>query len=119
MNKIHRVLWSRCRHQFVVVAETAKTRGKGSTLSDGSAGRSGFLDGALLRPIYAALLAAGLLTPLWPMQAQAQAPAVSQLPVGGHLAAGQASIAQSGSSMAISRLAELPMLRGGWLPSAS
>ena len=32
MNKIHRVLWSRRTGQYVVVAETAKTRGKGSTL---------------------------------------------------------------------------------------
>jgi hypothetical protein len=34
MNKIHRVLWSRRTGQYVVVAETAKTRGKGSTLFD-------------------------------------------------------------------------------------
>ncbi|MEY3654858.1 MAG: Extended Signal Peptide of Type secretion system, partial [Pseudomonadota bacterium] len=30
MNKIHRVLWSRCRHQFVVVAENARSDGGGS-----------------------------------------------------------------------------------------
>jgi hypothetical protein len=35
MNKIHRVLWSRTRGQFVAVAEIAKSCGQGSSLSDG------------------------------------------------------------------------------------
>ena len=103
MNKIHRVLWSRTSGQFIAVAEITKSCGQSSGVSDGSSSAFGKVLNALwvLRPVHSALLMAGLMS-IW-TPSLAQTPASTQLPIGGQVAAGQASIAQSGSVMAITQ----------------
>ena len=103
MNKIHRVLWSRTSGQFIAVAEITKSCGQSSGVSDGSRSAFGSALNALwvLRPVHSALLMAGLMS-IW-TPSLAQTPASTQLPIGGQVAAGQASISQSGSVMAITQ----------------
>ncbi|MFZ9508873.1 MAG: filamentous hemagglutinin N-terminal domain-containing protein [Burkholderiaceae bacterium] len=105
MNKIHRVLWSRRTSTFVVAAEITKScSGASSSVARRSLSER-LLVGApwRLNPLKAALLAAGLIAPIWPSVLHAQTVAPTQLPVGGQLSAGQASIAKSGSVMSINQ----------------
>jgi len=95
MNRIYRTIWNPRTGTTVAVAETTKTRGKAA------AGGGGLALG--LRPLVAALAMAGL--------AQAATPAVpptsTQLPTGGSVVAGTASIAStvttSSASMTITQ----------------
>ena len=113
MNKIHRIVWCKKSGHFVVVAENAKSHSKGSS---GSTLTSGGVGGTLstsesnfhffFKPIWQAFVAAGLCVGFWLEPALAQTPPKSQLPVGGYLSAGQASISQSGAAMAITQASQ-------------
>ena len=98
MNKIHRVLWNKNTQTFVAVAEVAKSCGKGTARARVCAVAARNLDLAL-QTMWAALASAGL---CW-SAAFAQTLAPAQLPVGGQVSAGSASIAQSGGTMAITQ----------------
>lgn len=89
MNKIHRVIWNEVSGTFVAVAEIAKARGKRASTGTGGSVASAFL----LRPLTLAFLSMGL--------AQAAPPAPTELPTGGQIVAGQASISQSSGVMNI------------------
>jgi filamentous hemagglutinin family protein len=106
MNKIYRLLWSKSSGSFVAVPETAKSHGGGgsATVRDGSvvvlsggALAAGFI--AHLLPLVALLVSAGFVHAAPPTVA----PAATQLPAGGQVAAGIASIAQTGAVMNITQ----------------
>ena len=110
MNKIHRVLWSRCRHQFVVVAENARSDGGGSQSVCTGTGLGGQIDLFLLKPLWGLLAGVGWCVcvatapALLPLATQAQVPpAKTQLPTGGQVTAGQARVSQSGATMSITQ----------------
>ena len=110
MNKIHRVLWSRCRHQFVVVAENARSDGGGSQSVCTGTGLGGPIDLFLLKPLWGLLAGVGWCVcvatapALLPLATQAQVPpAKTQLPTGGQVTAGQARVSQSGATMSITQ----------------
>ncbi len=96
MNKIHRVLWNESLNSFVAVIEIAKSCG----------GRSG---GSVSSAASAVALAlAGLAAGTGGMAQAAPppnstAPVPTQLPTGGQLSAGQATVKQSGAVMSISQ----------------
>lgn len=84
MNHLYRLVWSERTGRFVAAPETASARGKcGGTRT--------------LKPLVALFSVLGLST------AQATPPSPSQLPDGGRVVAGQATIAQSGTRMDITQ----------------
>lgn len=104
MNRIHRVIWSRRLGAFVVAPESAKSGGKGGSVVGTSSAWASLLQGFFgIRPLSGALIASGLGGFLWVGLAQAQVPAPQQLPVGGQITAGVASITQSNAVMGINQ----------------
>ena len=91
MNAICKVVWSQVHQQLVVVSELVKAGGKTHSR------RSGAGPGVLLRPT---TLAMAMALGLGLSGASAQA-ASNALPTGGNVAAGTASISQSGANMVI------------------
>ena len=91
MNAICKVVWSQVHQQLVVVSELVKAGGKTHSR------RSGAGPGVLLRPT---TLAMAMALGLGLTGASAQT-ASNALPAGGNLAAGTASISQSGANMVI------------------
>ena len=85
MNKIYRLIWSEITRSWKAVSETAKGRGK--------SGPSSVLIAALLMP--------GLQSVTW-----ATSPSAAQLPSGGQVVAGSASISQTGSTMTIQQVSD-------------
>ncbi len=86
MNKTYRLIWNDFTHTWVAVAEIAKARGKRAS-------------GAVL------LAAAGFiaLPPAPVFAAPPNPPVATQLPTGGKLVAGQASIAQSAATLTVTQ----------------
>jgi filamentous hemagglutinin family protein len=84
MNKIHRKVWNQHRGAFMVVAESAPSRGKRSGTS-----------GALLASVLVAAVAAG--------PALAAGPAPNTLPVGAQVTAGQAQVGHSGNTLTVTQ----------------
>ena len=77
MNKIHRVLWNEALGSYVAVPETAKTAGaaaSAATVGGALFAVLGDVAWAVLKPLIAALVSAGL--------AHAAGPAANQLPQG-------------------------------------
>jgi filamentous hemagglutinin family protein len=91
MNAICKVVWSQVHQQLVVVSELVKAGGKTHSR------RSGAGPGVLLRPT---TLAMAMALGLGLSGASAQT-ASNALPTGGNVAAGTASISQSGANMVI------------------
>lgn len=85
MNKIHRLAWSDARQTWIVTAETARSKGKPTTPRR-----------RLQMAVSATLMAGSALA--------MAAPPIDALPTGGNVAAGTASISQSGSTMNINQL---------------
>ncbi|WP_297725242.1 autotransporter-associated beta strand repeat-containing protein, partial [Limnohabitans sp. Rim8] len=104
MNHIHRVIWSRRTGAFVVAPESAKSGGKGGAVVGTSSAWASLLQGFFeFKPLWAALIASGMGAFLQVGLAQAQVPAAQQLPTGGQVAAGVASIAQANAVMGINQ----------------
>jgi filamentous hemagglutinin family protein len=104
MNHIHRVIWSRRTGAFVVAPESAKSGGKGGSVVGTSSAWASLLQGFFeFKPLWATLIASGMGAFLQVGLAQAQVPAVHQLPTGGQVAAGVASIAQANAVMGINQ----------------
>ena len=94
MNKIHRVLWNESLNSFVAVIEIAKSGGSRAGGSVSSAASA------------VALALAGLAAGTGGLAQAApppNLPAATQLPTGGQLSAGQASVQQAGAVMSISQ----------------
>ncbi|KDB08766.1 filamentous hemagglutinin family outer membrane protein, partial [Burkholderia sp. lig30] len=92
MNKIYRLIWSELTRAWVVVAETARGRGKGGRSAVARTGALNVLRHRfVVKPLVLAL--AGTLP------AHAVPPLPNQLPTGGQVAAGQAAISSSGNTM--------------------
>ena len=89
MNKIYRVIWNEITCTFVAVAEIAKGRGKGHSISPGGVAT---YRNFVFRPLVLAMAMFGL-------GAQASPPAPGQLPTGGQVVAGQATISQNNAQM--------------------
>ncbi len=89
MNKQYRIVWSESSQSWVAVAEIARTHGKSKGACAGVAGQA--LQ-AVLKPVAMALA-------LWGGLASAAPPAPTQLPTGGQVVGGQASIAQTGAAV--------------------
>ena len=82
MNKIYNLIWNEAKNTWIAVAENTKTRGKRAS-------------GVLSKSVATSLLI--LSSTAW------AAPPVTELPTGGNVVAGQASINQSGSVMNINQ----------------
>ncbi|MEI7515823.1 MAG: autotransporter-associated beta strand repeat-containing protein, partial [Betaproteobacteria bacterium] len=102
MNKVYRVLWNEASGTCVAVPENARAAGAGSAgaavqgaveVAGGLGASVGHALWALLQPLVAALVSAGLV--------HAAGPAPDQLPVGGQVAAGSVSIRQNQGVMDI------------------
>ena len=102
MNKIYRVLWNESSGTYVAVPENARVGGSGGAgsavqgaveMASGLGAKVGQALWALLQPLVAALVSAGLV--------HAAGPAADQLPVGGQVAAGSVSIRQNQGVMDI------------------
>ena len=101
MNKIYRVLWNESSGTYVAVPENARVGGSGSAsavqsavvVAGGWGANAAQALWALLQPLVAALVSAGLV--------HAAGPAPDQLPVGGQAAAGSVSIRQNQGVMDI------------------
>ena len=89
MNKTYRTLWNETTRSCVAVPETARSKSQ----SGSHAVASSPVASLMLRPLVAALSLIGL--------AHATSPAATQLPTGGIVIAGQASISQSGTTLNI------------------
>jgi len=97
MNHVYRLVWNRARNMLVPVAEIAGGWGKTGTPRRR---RSAMVRLPALKPLAGAvLLAAGILPG-----------AVWALPSGGQVAAGQASISQSGNAMTINQASDKAIL---------
>ncbi|EHP37785.1 hypothetical protein OR16_40994 [Cupriavidus basilensis OR16] len=94
MNKIYRLIWSELVRAWVVVAETARSRGKASR----GVGCVATHARLAIKPLVAALAGIGL--------AHAAPPAPNQLPTGGQVAAGQASISTSGNTTNVTQTSQ-------------
>ena len=88
MNKQYRIVWSESSQSWVAVAEIARAQGKSKGACTAVAGQA--LQ-AVLKPVAMALA-------LWSGLAYAAPPAPTQLPTGGQVVGGQASIAQTGAA---------------------
>jgi len=111
MNKIYRIIWSRVKNAFVVVAEIVRNAGK-STTCDKRVSQAALhteSQAALHTESQAAaphkyrlnpLLAAAILMALGATPAFAD-PAANALPTGGQITAGSGSISQSGAHMTV------------------
>lgn len=93
MNKNFRSVWNTCKQAFVAAAENVASRGRPGT-------------GARLTVAVAALLGGLLLQVGQALAAPPAPPAAGQLPAGGQVSAGQASVAQRGASMVITQGSE-------------
>ncbi len=100
MNKIYRIVWNAITSTWVAVAETAKGHGKASGSVGHVSGASTGFKLPQLNALAAALALAGLALAA-PAFAQTVAP--SQLPSGGNVVAGTASISQSAAVMTINQ----------------
>lgn len=89
MNLPHRIAWNESTRTWVAVAEIARSHGKSKGAHSGKGARG---VERLLRPIPMALA-------LWSGLAHAGPPVPTQLPTGGQVVAGQASIAQAGNAV--------------------
>ena len=98
MNKIYNSIWNEITGTFVAVAETAKARGK--RVSSHMA--SGLTSLFKLQPLALALMASGI--------AHAAPPVPTQLPTGGNVVAGQASISQTNAVMNINQTSNRAVL---------
>ncbi len=96
MNKTYRLIWNELTRTWVAVSEITRSRGKRAAGCVAVAADYALaLSGLVLKPLVSALAMAGLV--------HAAPPAPSQLPTGGQVVAGTASIGQSGSVMNISQ----------------
>ena len=93
MNKIYRVLWNEASATFVAVAENARAGRAGTSRVCAAGGFGGQVLWALLQPLVAALVSAGLV--------HAAGPAPDQLPVGAQVSAGSVGIRQNQGVMDI------------------
>lgn len=99
MNHIYRTVWSHVSRIWVAVSETVAAHGKTRNQSRDTHAKDrhpGGLRGVALRPLLLTLCLA-----LLPALAMAQPPAPNELPTGGVVSVGQATISQTGSQMQI------------------
>ena len=89
MNKQYRIVWNESSHTWMAVSEIARSHGKSK---GGLSSGGGQLMRLLLKPIAMALA-------MWGGLALGAPPAANQLPTGGQVVGGQASIQQVGSAM--------------------
>ena len=95
MNKIYRMIWSEINRAWVAVSEITKGCGKTNSGVVSAFGIIGQSSGFVLKPLALAMATIGM--------AYAGAPATNQLPTGGQLVAGSASIAQNGTTMNVNQ----------------
>ncbi len=88
MNNQYRVVWNDSTHTWMAVAETARSHGKSRSSRTGTVAHNLAL---VLRPLAMALA-------VWCGLVHAAPPAATQLPTGGQVVAGQATIGQVGQS---------------------
>ena len=110
MNKIYRLIWNEITCTWVAVSEITRGRGKRASGVVGGIGAVGWMSEALSNVFNvhtaegAALFRPTLLAlALFSLNTAYAAPAPTQLPTGGTLAAGAATIAQNGSTLNINQ----------------
>ncbi|MGL4858203.1 MAG: ESPR domain-containing protein, partial [Enterobacteriaceae bacterium] len=98
MNKIYRLIWSEITRTWVAVAEICTARGKRSR---DVTGHGHHLSGKTQLPGQLRHLALFILLHFMMQSAGAAAPAPQELPIGGQVVGGQATISQSAATMNI------------------
>ncbi|WP_150561946.1 filamentous hemagglutinin N-terminal domain-containing protein, partial [Pandoraea bronchicola] len=99
MNKIYRLIWSELVRAWVVVAETSRARGKDKGSVVARIGAFPLLRRRFIaKPLVVALSGA--------MVVHAAPPTPTQLPTGGQVAAGQATISTNGNTMNVTQTSQ-------------
>ncbi|MFM6992803.1 MAG: filamentous hemagglutinin N-terminal domain-containing protein, partial [Rhodoferax sp.] len=106
MNKTYRSIWNEVTGTFVAVAETIRGCDKraGSAVTPNHLGHvnAALSKGLRLQPLVLTLMSVGIAH----AAPAANAPAAHQLPTGGQVVAGQASMAQSGTALTINQASQ-------------
>jgi len=107
MNNVYKVIWNEVSGTFVAVSELTKGESKSVTrlvdsiLSGVEQTRTHFF----IKPLVAALICIGFTFATYaaPLAAQVAAPSATQLPSGGQVSAGTATVSQSGAVMTVNQ----------------